>query len=67
MEITDDKLLRIALITSLIGIIGLIAFSPTIEVKEVDIKDINNALKVRNIVFWHCSLLKIQCFLYSKN
>ena len=44
MEITDDKLLRIALITSLIGIIGLIAFSPTIEVKEVDIKDINNAM-----------------------
>lgn len=44
MEITDDKLLRIALITSLIGIIGLIAFSPTIEVKEVDIKNINNAM-----------------------
>lgn len=44
MEITDEKLLRIALITSLIGIIGLIAFTPTIEVKEVDIKDINRAM-----------------------
>lgn len=44
MEITDDKLLRIALITSLIGIIGLIAFTPTIEVKEVDIKDINRGM-----------------------
>ena len=44
MEITDDKLLKIALVTSLIGIIGLIAFTPTIEVREVDIKDINNAL-----------------------
>ena len=41
MEITDDKLLKIALVTSLIGIIGLIIFTPTIEVKEVDIKDIN--------------------------
>lgn len=44
MEITDDKLLKIALITSLVGIIGLIAFTPTIEVKKVDIKDINNAM-----------------------
>ena len=37
MEITDDKLLRIALITSLIGIIGLLIFTPTIEVKKVKI------------------------------
>ena len=44
MEITDDKLLKIPLITSLIGIIGLIAFTPTIEVKEVDIKDINRGM-----------------------
>ena len=44
MEITDDKLLRIALITSLIGIIGLIIFTPTIEVKEIDIKDINRGM-----------------------
>lgn len=44
MEITDDKLLRIALVTSLIGIIGLIAFTPTIEVKEVGIADINRGM-----------------------
>lgn len=44
MEITDDKLLRIALVTSLIGIIGLIIFTPSIEVKEVDIKDITRAM-----------------------
>lgn len=44
MEITDDKLLRIALITSLIGIIGLIIFTPTIEVKEIEIKDINRGM-----------------------
>lgn len=44
MEITDDKLLKIALVTSLIGIIGLIAFTPTIEVKEVGIKDINRGM-----------------------
>ena len=36
--------MKIALITSLIGIIGLIAFTPTIEVKEVDIKDINRGM-----------------------
>ncbi|MEE1129569.1 MAG: RNA-binding protein [Methanobrevibacter sp.] len=44
MEITDEKLLKIALITSLIGIIGLIIFTPTIEVKEIDIKDINRGM-----------------------
>lgn len=44
MEITDDKLLKIALITSLIGIIGLIIFTPTIEVKEVELKDINRGM-----------------------
>lgn len=44
MEITDDKLLRIALITSLIGIIGLIIFTPSIEVKKVDISDITRAM-----------------------
>ena len=44
MEITDDKLLKIALVTSLIGLIGLIAFTPTIEVKKVDIADINRGM-----------------------
>ena len=44
MEITDEKLLRIALVTSLIGIIGLIIFTPSIEVKKVDIKDIARSM-----------------------
>lgn len=44
MEITDDKLLKIALITSLIGLIGLILFTPSIEVKKVEIQDINRGM-----------------------
>ena len=44
MKITDEKLLRIALVTSLIGIIGLIIFTPSIEVKKVDIKDITRSM-----------------------
>ena len=44
MDITDDKLLKIALITSLIGLLGLIIFTPSIEVKEVKISDINRAM-----------------------
>lgn len=44
MEITDDKLLKIALITSLIGLIGLILFTPSIEVKKVKIEDINRGM-----------------------
>lgn len=44
MKITDEKLLRIALVTSLIGIVGLIIFTPSIEVKKVDISDITRAM-----------------------
>ena len=44
MDITDDKLLKIALVTSLIGIIGLLIFTPTIEVKKVKIEDISRAM-----------------------
>ncbi|WP_407415833.1 OB-fold nucleic acid binding domain-containing protein [Methanobrevibacter sp.] len=44
MDITDDKLLKIALVTSLIGLIGLIIFTPSIEVKEVKIEDINRGM-----------------------
>ena len=44
MDITDDKLLKIALVTSLIGLIGLILFTPSIEVKEVKIKDVTRAM-----------------------
>ena len=44
MKITDEKLLKIALVTSLIGLIGLIMFTPAIEVKEVKIKDVTRAM-----------------------
>jgi DNA/RNA endonuclease YhcR with UshA esterase domain len=44
MDITDDKLLKIALVTSLIGLVGLIIFTPSIEVKEVKIKDISRGM-----------------------
>lgn len=44
MQITDDKILKIALITSLIGLIGLIIFTPSIEVKKVSIEDVTRAM-----------------------
>lgn len=44
MEITDDKLLKIALITALIGLIGLIIFTPSVEVKKVSLSDISRAM-----------------------
>lgn len=44
MEITDEILLKISLITALIGIIGLILFAPSIEVKEVKIEDIDKGM-----------------------
>lgn len=44
MKITDDKILKIALITTLIGLLGLIFTTPYIEVKEVSIGDISNSM-----------------------
>ena len=44
MDITDDKLLKIALVTSLIGLMGLIMFTPSNEVKAVKIKDIDRGM-----------------------
>ncbi|MDO5848471.1 MAG: OB-fold nucleic acid binding domain-containing protein [Methanobrevibacter sp.] len=44
MEITDDKLIKIALITTLVGIIGLIVFTPSIEVKEVNVEDLTKGM-----------------------
>ena len=44
MEITDDKLLKIALVTALIGLIGLIVFTPSIEVKKVELSEITRAM-----------------------
>lgn len=44
MKITDNRILKVSLITSLIGIIGLIIFTPSIEVKEVKIEDINKGM-----------------------
>ena len=40
MEITDEKIFKVALITSLVGIIGMLAFASYIEPKEIQIKDI---------------------------
>ena len=51
MEISDDKLLKIALITSLIGLIGLIIFTPSIEVKKVEIQDINRGMIDEEVSF----------------
>lgn len=44
MEITDDKIFKIALITSLIGVLGLIFTTPLIEMKEVSIDEIDRGM-----------------------
>ncbi|MDR0912354.1 MAG: exodeoxyribonuclease VII large subunit [Methanobrevibacter sp.] len=44
MEITDEKIFKIALITSLIGLVGMIIFASTIEVKEIAIGEIDNGM-----------------------
>lgn len=44
MEITDGKIFKIALITALIGIIGMIVFAGDISPKEVAIEDIDNGM-----------------------
>jgi DNA/RNA endonuclease YhcR with UshA esterase domain len=44
MEITDEKIFKIALITAIIGIMGMIIFGGSIEPKEVSIKEINKGM-----------------------
>ena len=40
MELNDKMIFKVALITSLIGIIGMLVFASYIEPKEIQIKDI---------------------------
>ncbi|MDR1721430.1 MAG: RNA-binding protein [Methanobrevibacter sp.] len=44
MEITDGKIFKIALFTSLIGLVGMLIFAGTVEVKEVKIKEIDKSI-----------------------
>ncbi len=44
MEITDGKILKIALFTSLIGILGMLIFAGDLSPKEVSIKDIDRGM-----------------------
>ena len=44
MEITDEKIFKIALITTIIGLIGMIIFAGDITPKEVVIQDIDRGM-----------------------
>ncbi|MDR2623673.1 MAG: RNA-binding protein [Methanobrevibacter sp.] len=44
MEITDEKIFKIALFTALVGILGMIIFTGGVESKEVKIKEIGKAM-----------------------
>ncbi|MDL2246886.1 RNA-binding protein [Methanobrevibacter sp. OttesenSCG-928-K11] len=50
MEINDQLIFKIALITSLIGIVGLIIFSGFIEPKEVKISEIDRSMIEEEVV-----------------
>lgn len=44
MEITDGKIFKIALITTLIGLVGMIIFAGDISPKEALVKDIDRGM-----------------------
>jgi len=44
MEVTDEKIFKIALITTLIGLVGMIVFAGDIEPKQVAIEDIDRGM-----------------------
>jgi len=44
MEITDEKIFKVALITTLIGLIGMIIFAGNIEPKNVTVEDIDRGM-----------------------
>ncbi|WP_297982128.1 OB-fold nucleic acid binding domain-containing protein [uncultured Methanobrevibacter sp.] len=40
MEVTDQLIFKVAIVTTLIGIIGMLVFASSIEPKEIEIKEI---------------------------
>ena len=50
MEITDGKIIKIALLTSLIGIIGMLVFAGDISPKEIAIEDIDRGIVDEKVV-----------------
>ncbi|MDR1820735.1 MAG: RNA-binding protein [Methanobrevibacter sp.] len=44
MEITDEKIFKIALFTALIGIVGILIFAGSVESKELKIKEIGKSM-----------------------
>ncbi|GAA5819492.1 MAG: RNA-binding protein [Methanobrevibacter sp. CfCl-M3] len=44
MEITDEKIFKIALFTALIGIVGIVIFAGSVESKELKIKEIGKSM-----------------------
>lgn len=44
MEITDEKIFKIALITTILGLVGMIIFAGDISPKEVLIEDIDRGM-----------------------
>lgn len=49
MEITDGKIFKIALITTIIGLVGMIVFAGDISPKEVAIEDIDRGMIDENV------------------
>jgi DNA/RNA endonuclease YhcR with UshA esterase domain len=49
MEITDEKIFKVAIITTIIGLIGLIIFAGDITPKEVAVKDIDRGMIDENV------------------
>ena len=60
MDITDDKLLKIALVTSLIGLIGLIMFTPSIEVGNSYFLTINDGTGQMPLVIFESQVSQMQ-------
>ncbi|MPL61964.1 hypothetical protein SDC9_07554 [bioreactor metagenome] len=50
MEITDDKIIKIALITTMIGLMGMVIFAGEINPKETIIKKIDRGMIDEEVV-----------------
>lgn len=49
MEITDEKIFKIALITTIVGLVGMIVFAGDIAPKEVLVEDIDRGMIEENV------------------
>ncbi len=66
MEITDEKIFKLALVTSLVGMMGMLFFASYIEPKEIVVNEITrNTISARQWLLQEL-LIQLKCLQVAK-